>query len=160
MTRDQKLDVMGVLLALTGILLLLALFSPNQSIIVSTIVEYLYYLFGIGRFVVAIACLLVGAWIILRHFNENLPDLAPEQFLGAILLFVGLITSLSTFTEIPVGGIVGKYFSTTIIEGLGLLGAFIVLIAWLSVGAILTLRTSTKKIIGMLENIYIDPNQI
>jgi S-DNA-T family DNA segregation ATPase FtsK/SpoIIIE len=160
MTRDQKLDVMGVLLALTGILLLLALFSPNQSIIVSTIVEYLYYLFGIGRFVVAIACLLVGAWIILRHFNENLPDLAPEQFLGAILLFVGLITSLSTFTETPVGGIVGKYFSSTIIEGLGLLGAFIVLIAWLSVGAILTLRTSTKKIVGMLENIYVDPNQI
>jgi len=89
MTRDQKLDVMGVLVALTGILLLLALFSPNQSMIVSTVVEYLYYLFGIGRFVVATACLLIGAWIILRHFNENLPDLAPEQFLGAILLFVG-----------------------------------------------------------------------
>ena len=160
MTRDQKLDVMGVLVALTGILLLLALFSPNQSMIVSTIVEYLYYLFGIGRFVVAIACLLVGAWIILRHFNENLPDLAPEQFLGAILLFVGLITSLSTITGTTVGGIVGKYFSSTIIEGLGLLGAFILLIGWLSVGAILTLRTSTKKIIGKLENIYIDPNQI
>ena len=110
MTRDQKLDVMGVLLALAGILLLLALFSPNQSMIVSTIVEYLYHLFGIGRFVVAIACLLTGAWIILRHFTENLPQLAPEQFLGAILLFVGLITSLSTITGTTSGGIIGKYF--------------------------------------------------
>ena len=160
MTRDQKLDVMGVLLALAGILLLLALFSPNQSMIVSTIVEYLYHLFGIGRFVVAIACLLTGAWIILRHFTENLPQLAPEQFLGAILLFVGLITSLSTITGTTSGGIIGKYFSSTMIEGLGLMGAFIVLIAWLSVGAILTLRTSTKKIMGILDNIYVEPSQI
>lgn len=160
MTRDQKLDVMGVLLALAGILLLLALFSPNQSLIVSTIVEYLYHLFGIGRFVVAIACLLTGAWIILRHFTENLPQLAPEQFLGAILLFVGLITSLSTITGTTSGGIIGKYFSSRMIEGLGLMGAFIVLIAWLSVGAILTLRTSTKKIMGILDNIYVEPIQI
>ena len=160
MTRDQKLDVIGVLLALAGILLLLALFSPNQSLIVSTIVEYLYHLFGIGRFVVAIACLLTGAWIILRHFTENLPQLAPEQFLGAILLFVGLITSLSTITGTTSGGIIGKYFSSTMIEGLGLMGAFIVLIAWLSVGAILTLRTSTKKIMGILDNIYVEPIQI
>ena len=91
MTKEQKLDVIGVLLALAGILVLLALFSPNQSIVVSTIVEYLYYLFGLGRFVVAIACLLTGGWIILRHFNENLPQLEPEQFLGTILLFVGLV---------------------------------------------------------------------
>lgn len=160
MTRDQKLDVMGVLLALAGILLLLALFSPNQSMIVSTIVEYLYHLFGIGRFVVAIACLLTGAWIILRHFTENLPQLAPEQFLGTILLFVGFITSLSTITGTTSGGIIGKYFSSRMIEGLGLMGAFIVLIAWLSVGAILTLRTSTKKIMGILDNIYVEPIQI
>lgn len=160
MTRDQKLDVIGVLLALAGILLLLALFSPNQSMIVSTVIEYLYHLFGIGRFVVAIACLLTGAWIILRHFTETLPQLAPEQFLGAILLFVGLITSLSTITGTTSGGIIGKYFSSTMIEGLGLMGAFIVLIAWLSAGAILTLRTSTKKIMGMLDNIYVEPSQI
>ena len=154
------MDVMGVLLALAGILLLLALFSPNQSILVATIVEYLYHLFGVGRFVVAIAFLLIGAWIIIRHFNESLPQFAPEQFFGVILLFMGLITSLSTIAATTSGGIIGNYFSSAMIEGLGLVGALIILIAWLSIGTILTLRTSTKKILGLLDNIYIEPSQI
>ena len=154
------MDVMGVLLALAGILLLLALFSPNQSILVATIVEYLYHLFGVGRFVVAIAFLLIGAWIIIRHFNESLPQFAPEQFFGVILLFIGLITSLSMIAATTSGGIIGHYFSSAMIEGLGLVGALIILIAWLSIGTILTLRTSTKKILGLLDNIYIEPSQI
>ena len=160
MTKDQKLDVMGVLLALAGILVLLALFSPNQSLMVSTIVDYLYYLFGLGRFVVALACLLTGGWIILRHFNENLPQVEPEQVLGTILLFVGLVTTLSTVTGTTSGGIIGEYFSSTILDGLGVMGAWVVLISWLSISIILTLRTSTKKIIGLLDNIYIEPSQI
>jgi S-DNA-T family DNA segregation ATPase FtsK/SpoIIIE len=160
MTKDQKLDVMGVLLALAGILVLLALLSPNQSMIVSTIVEYLYHLFGLGRFVVAIACLLTGGWIILRHFNENLPQLEPEQVLGTILLFVGLVTTLSTITGTTSGGIIGQYFSNTMLDGLGLMGTWVVLISWLSISIILTLRTSTKKIIGLLDNIYIEQSQI
>ena len=130
MTKEQKLDVIGVLLALAGILVLLALFSPNQSIVVSTIVEYLYYLFGLGRFVVAIACLLTGGWIILRHFNENLPQLEPEQILGTILLFVGLVTTLSTITGTTSGGIIGEYFSHTMLDGLGVMGTWVVLISW------------------------------
>ena len=160
MTKEQKLDVIGVLLALAGILVLLALFSPNQSMMVSTIVEYLYYLFGFGRFVVAIACLLTGGWIILRHFNENLPQLEPEQILGTILLFVGLVTTLSTITGTTSGGIIGEYFSHTMLDGLGVMGTWVVLISWLSISIILTLRTSTKKIIGLLDNIYIEPGQI
>ena len=160
MTKDQKLDVIGVLLALAGILVLLALFSPNQSMMVSTIVEYLYHLFGLGRFVVAIACLLTGGWIILRHFNENLPQLEPEQVLGTILFFVGLVSTLSTITDTTSGGIIGEYFSNTMLDGLGLMGTWVVLISWLSISIILTLRTSTKKIIGLLDNIYIEQSQV
>ena len=74
MTKNQKLDVLGVLLTLSGILLLLALFSPNNSAIVNTIVSFISIIFGVGRFIVAACMILIGILIILRHFNENLPS--------------------------------------------------------------------------------------
>jgi S-DNA-T family DNA segregation ATPase FtsK/SpoIIIE len=46
------------------------------------------------------------------------------------------------------------------LDGLGLMGTWVVLISWLSISIILTLRTSTKKIVGVLDNIYIEQSQI
>ncbi|HJL70133.1 MAG TPA: hypothetical protein QGI30_04615, partial [Anaerolineales bacterium] len=117
LTGEQKMDVMGVLLALVGILLLLAFFSPNNSPIVRRLVQALRQLFGLGRFVAPFVCLAMGIWVILRHFSEQLPRIRPEQVLGAMLLFLAVLTSLGA--DGGSGGVLGHYLLQSLMEGLG-----------------------------------------
>ena len=148
LTGEQKMDVMGVLLALVGILLLLAFFSPNNSPIVRRLVQALRQLFGLGRFVAPFVCLAMGIWVILRHFSEQLPRIRPEQVLGAMLLFLAVLTSLGA--DGGSGGVLGHYLLQSLMEGLGPVGAVVAVIAWLFVALILTLGTSTGQIIKVL----------
>ena len=160
MTKNQKLDVLGVLLSFSGLLLLLALFSPNNSPIVNTIVSYLYLIFGIGRYIVAASLTIIGMLIILRHFTENLPEIEPEQFVGILLLFIAIITTLSVLINSTIGGMLGSYIANTMMRGLGTIGTIIALIAWIAIGAIFAFKTSVETIINLFTSLSIEPQYI
>ena len=160
MTKNQKLDVLGVLLSFSGLLLLLALFSPNNSPIVNTIVSYLYLIFGIGRYIVAVSLTIIGMLITLRHFNENLPEIEPEQFVGILLLFIAIITTLSVLINSTIGGMLGSYIANTMMRGLGTIGTIIALIAWIAIGTIFAFKTSVETIINLFTSLSIEPQYI
>ncbi len=142
--------MIGVLLALIGILLVLAFFSPNNSSIVQQLVQALQQFFGLGRFVAPIACLAVGIWVMLRHFSDQLPRIRLEQVLGAVLLFLVVLTSLGT--EGGSGGTLGHYLLQSLVQGLGAVGTLVALMAWLFVALILTLGTSIGQLLNRLGN--------
>ena len=140
---------MGVLLALAGILLLLALLSPTNSAIVTRVVQALHHFFGLGRFVAPLLCLAVGIWVMLRQFSEQLPRIRPEQVLGTLLLLIALLTSLGT--NVTSGGAVGQYLLLSLVQGLGKVGALVALMAWIFVSLILTFGTSIGQIVNILQ---------
>jgi len=148
LTGEQKLDVLGVILALVGILLLLALLSPTNSPIIRTLVQALHHFLGLGRFVAPVACLALGIWVMLRHFLEQLPSIRPEQFLGALFLFVAMVTALGT--DGGSGGALGQYLLQSLVHGLGQVGTLIALIALLLVALILILGTSIGHLLKTL----------
>ena len=142
------MDVIGVLLALVGILLLLALFSPINSPIVRRLTEAMQQFLGLGRFAAPVVCIVVGIWVMLRHFSDQMPYIRPEQALGAVLLFLSVLTSLGT--DGGRGGAIGQYLLQSLVQGLGPVGALVALIAWLFVALMLTLGTSIGQLLKML----------
>ena len=137
-----------MLLALVGIFLLLAFFSPTNGPIFRRLVQALHHFLGLGRFVAPVACLAVGIWVMLRHFLKQLPSIRPEQFLGALFLFLAVVTALGT--DGGSGGALGQYLLQSLVQGLGQVGALVALIAWLLVALILTLGTSIGHLLKTL----------
>lgn len=88
LSLDQKLDIVGILLILGGILILLALFSPANSSITAPVLKLLSQLFGFGKYLVPVGLIILGLWIVLRHFGDKLPRIAPERVMGWIGVYL------------------------------------------------------------------------
>jgi len=144
LSAERKLDVVGVILAFIGLLILLSLISANRSAIIGGFIFFLAQLFGWGVYVLPIGLLIFGLWLVLRKI-ERIPPLSIERAIGSIILFFWLLTLLHSFIAtaenaeaIALTGQGGGYFG-----GLGqrfLWGAFgaggaaIAMFAWFIIG--------------------------
>ncbi len=97
LSLDQKLDIVGWLLIITGVVMVFGLIQPDEGTFTKAIVDIFGALFGYGRYLIPIPCLAVGGWLLVRYFKEN-PFLAFDglQMTGGVLLFLSLVTWLHT----------------------------------------------------------------
>ncbi len=68
MSLDRKLDITGIILALVGLVILLVLISSNRSPGSQDILTYLAQLFGWGAYLLPVAMMAVGLWLVLTEF--------------------------------------------------------------------------------------------
>ncbi len=170
LSPQQKLDLIGVILACFGLLLAFAFFSPSQGLISGTLKNVLGQIFGLGRFVIPFILLAIGTYIFARHFREDLPYFAPEQILGCVVLFVGGLVTLhfahAWYTGIALdqlarasggGGWIGALFLDRLVIWLGWGSTLVVVLVWLVIALLLTFSISTQDIVdyvvGQLERI-------
>ncbi|MEK7310746.1 MAG: DNA translocase FtsK 4TM domain-containing protein, partial [Chloroflexota bacterium] len=165
LTLDQKLDIGGVLLTLVGVLIVLAFLSPTNSNATGPILKLLGQLFGIGRYLVPVGMILLGLWIILRHFGDKLPRIAPERVLGWLLIYIVALISLHFFASQTIadayamalagegGGLVGYGGLAILLNYLGTAGAVVAVLAWWIIAVILAAGLSTQQIIGIAQKI-------
>ena len=149
LSSEQKLDVIGVVLAIIGILILLTLFASSRSIVTAELIRFLSQLFGWGTYILPIALLVFGIWLILRR-SERLPALSLERTVGSIFLFIWLLTTMHSIIAQPVmadvaandgagGGYIGGLFERLLFFGFGFWGAVIILTAWFLIALTMTL---------------------
>src|SRR5512137_2106454 len=69
LTLDQKLDIAGIILGVVGILTLFSLFSFSQGELTDWYIKPLKETFGWGVFVVPIALIATGGWLLVRRFD-------------------------------------------------------------------------------------------
>jgi S-DNA-T family DNA segregation ATPase FtsK/SpoIIIE len=150
LSLDRKLDIIGIALALVGLLTLLSLLSPINSSFIGGWVSALRKAFGLGMYVFPIGLMLSGLWLVLRNF-ERIPQFAVERLLGIVLLFLNLLAVAHFFallgasqTAIELaqagkgGGYVGAAIAGALKATLGMGGAAIALIAWLLIALALS----------------------
>jgi len=156
---DQKLDILGVVMTLLGLLTLLSMLSPLQGSLTGAWVDAIGLAFGWGRFVFPLILIAGGLWFILRSF-EHVPQLAIERLVGFILLFFNLLALLH-FTamlirDIPAmelaaqqqgGGYAGGLTAGALVAFLGLGGAAIALGAWLLITLALLLDITIAELL-------------
>src|SRR5687768_8148335 len=70
LSDERKLDVLGVVLALSGVLMLLALISANPDTLIGAILDVFSVLFGWGTFILPVVLILFGGWLVLRKIER------------------------------------------------------------------------------------------
>jgi S-DNA-T family DNA segregation ATPase FtsK/SpoIIIE len=129
------MDILGVVLAIVGLLTLLSLFSENKSSLTGGWISALKYVFGWGVYILPVGLLVLGTWLVARNV-ARLPALNIERVIGMILLFVGLLVA---FQAGHGGGSVGVLLQKGLVGAIGAAGTGIVVIAWLVIALAMTL---------------------
>jgi S-DNA-T family DNA segregation ATPase FtsK/SpoIIIE len=126
-SAERKLDILGIFLALSGLITALALFSLSRSSVTGSLLSLLDFLFGFGAYIFPGALILFGGWLVLRKI-DRIPPVSVERVSGLILLFLFIQTVIHAATEN--GGWVGSLFYRLLAENLGWGGMLVALLAW------------------------------
>ncbi len=148
--------MIGIILAILGILILLTLFASSRSAITGGIIRLLGQLVGWGVYVLPVGLIVFGLWLILRKI-ERIPPLSLERAVGSILLFLWLLTVLHSLIAAPEmaliaaqdgvgGGYMGSLFERVLWFGLGAWGLVIVLIAWILIALTMILDVTIEDL--------------
>ncbi len=144
LSLDQKLDIFGVLLVGIGVVTVLSMLSKTQGSVTGEWIKGLYLAFGLGVYVVPIAFVLVGLWLLLRSF-ERTPRLSGEQIVGVILFFVLALITLAEFDPI-IGGSLGAGLLKLIDSGIGWIGTIVLLVVGWLISIVLLFNVAPSEI--------------
>ncbi len=105
LSLDQKLDLVGYALIISGLLILFGIIQPSEGSITKAIADLLGGLFGYGRIILPIPCLAIGLWLFVRHFNENPLVITAHRAAGWIIMFLTFITTAQWLSILPMPNI-------------------------------------------------------
>lgn len=154
LSLDRKLDILGIVLALTGLLTLLSLISPQRGTVTNAWITFLNQVIGWGTILLPLILIVGGLWLVFRNF-ERLPRLSAERMLGGVLLFINLLAWFHLFAggewELAAqgsgGGYIGAFFLRLFTSTVGSAGSLIILSAWLLIAIVFTFDLSIPELI-------------
>ena len=161
-SNERKLDILGIVLALGGFLTILSLLSSQRSQVTGWWINSITKVAGWGTFVLPLALLVVGIWLVLRNI-EKFPPLSTERIVGVILLYLNILAwlhmSSSGGWEIAAagkgGGYIGAFFEQILTSTLGQAGAIIVLVGWALIALGLSLDISIPDLFRKIQPIIL-----
>ena len=141
LTPERKLDVVGAIMSVAGMLILLVLISSQRSELTGSMIRLLGQILGWGIYILPGALILMGLWLILRRI-EKLPPLSLERATGIVLLFLWLLAAMHSIIASPEmagqaaidgagGGYIGSLIERALFNSFGTAGAIIAIVAWL-----------------------------
>jgi DNA segregation ATPase FtsK/SpoIIIE, S-DNA-T family len=158
LSLDRKLDIVGVGLALVGLLTLLSLASPQNGRLTGLWMKALNALAGWGTFILPLALIIIGLWLVFRKI-EKLPTPSLTRMTGIILLYLAFLTILHLIggggwdvaKAGQGGGHIGAAFERLLVVGLGNAGAWIVVIAWALIAISITLESTIADVVRRVQ---------
>ncbi|MDH5507434.1 MAG: DNA translocase FtsK 4TM domain-containing protein, partial [Anaerolineae bacterium] len=167
LTLDRKLDLIGVVLALVGLLTFLGLLSGGRGSLTSFWISFLSKSFGWAVYIFPLALMAIGLWLVLRNF-ERAPKLAVERFFGLALLYLDFLAVLhllafpaSAEASYAVaaagrgGGYLGAAITVLLGNGLGPWGLAITLVGLTLIALALTLDVSVLDLFGWVRPVLL-----
>lgn len=159
LSPERKLDLIGIGLAVSGVIMALLLLSSSNSALSNTAISAFGFLFGWGAYILPVGLILFGMWLVLRKI-ETIPPVSVERVTGLLLLSVWLLVVFQGISENPNpglgigGGWLGSLFYRMFVENLGSAGLLAILIAWLLIGISITFDLTVPEIIAKLNPIW------
>jgi S-DNA-T family DNA segregation ATPase FtsK/SpoIIIE len=137
-STERRLDILGVLLLIFGVLSLLGFIGGSESPITGGINQVLGWVAGFGAILFPLLLIFLGLWFVVRN-EQRFPMLSAERMLGVVLLYLNILSWLHWFDGggWPLakagqgGGYLGAFFERLLVVALGEVGAAVVLVAWL-----------------------------
>ncbi len=92
--------MIGVVLALMGLLTLLSLISAERSALTGGLIRFLGQVFGWGKYILPAGLIVIGVWLVLRNI-ESVPTFSIERVTGVTLLYFWLLTAMHALIVTP-----------------------------------------------------------
>ena len=147
LTLDQKLDILGIILVAVGGITVLSLLPSAKSDFTRWWLDGLSGIFGGGVFIVPLALIAVGIWLLLRRFDQ-VPKPSGEQLIGYALAF---LASLLTLQMIGLGGgSIGAWLQNTLDTAISPIGTVILLLAWWLVALVMSFKVTPSQLLKPL----------
>lgn len=153
-SADRKMEIVGILLALIGLLTFLSILSGSRSEVTNVWVNLWHTAFGLGAYLIPLVMIGLGAWLVAHNF-ERIPSVSIERLLGITFTLLILQTLFHLILSPPGqeaayavaangqgGGYVGAFLMVLLEDRLGTLGMLILLIAWFLISIAMTLDVS------------------
>lgn len=156
LTPERRLDVVGIAMAVLGLIGVLVTFSPQHSVFAEYVINPFAHTLGWGIYILPVGLILMGLWLVFRRI-EKLPPLSLERATGIFMFFLWLLAAghLITLTFIPVeqallenkgGGSIGDFFARILFNGFGVGGAIVILLAALLIITIMVFDISVADL--------------
>ena len=113
---QRRIDIFGIFLLVIGLLTLISLFTQSTGSITGWWVLNLSKAFGWNVYLLPVALIFLGAWLLLRNIDK-LPKLSAERLVGILFFFFNLTAWFHLFID-------GGYPEAKLGIGGGYLGAF------------------------------------
>src|SRR5919109_641686 len=170
LTPERKLDVVGAIMAVVGMVILLVLFSAQRSELTGNMIRVLGQILGWGIYILPIALIGMGLWLILRRI-EKLPPLSLERATGILLFFLWLLTMMHSIIASPEmagqaaidgagGGYIGSLFERALFNSFGTWGAFVALLAWLLITLTMIFDISVQDLFRWFNPLFVQIREI
>lgn len=159
LSPERKLDLLGIFLALTGLLMVLGLLSASRSSLTEGALAFFRFFFGWGAYILPVALMLFGGWLVLRKI-EKIPPVSVERVTGLLLLSLWLLIVFQGIGGNPFppdgngGGWLGSLFYRMFVESIGAEGLLVILLAWLLIGLSLSFDLTVPEIIAWLDPLW------
>ncbi len=177
LSPDRKLDILGVFLAVLGMITFLSMFSTQAESLTGAWMRFLRGIFGLGAYMLPLGLVGLGFWLFLRSV-DTLPRLDPERITGIILVFVDLTAwlhfsqnllrvslnggdivqpvdvALTFETIIGAGGYLGGIICHLLLFALGVWGTTVVLLAWFIIGLMMSFDVSVPQLFKWIPRLY------
>jgi len=164
LSDERKLDVVGAIMAVVGLLTILILFSAQRSAVTESLVSILSRSLGWGIYILPFGMIAMGVWLILRRV-EKLPLLTLERFTGIIVMFLWLLATMHFIVAAPSlaeqaamdgagGGYIGSVFEKFLFNYFGMGGSIVALIAWLFIAVTMTFDIEIQDMFQWVDPLY------
>ncbi len=177
--RNRQLDVIGVGFVIFGLIVFFGVIAPGDpkgqdAFITSVIVRILGQFFGYGRYVMFLPALVMGGWLIYRHFGEEQRVFQVTRVIGWIAVFFALVTTFQLVellnpavpsldilakrssllaTELRGGGIVGDRLYMLLMRAMGDYPTFVVVIGWWLIALMLAFEVTFAEITTYVQSV-------
>ena len=156
-SAERKLDILGVVLLLLGIIFLIGFFGGGQTGLTGWIILLLGWIAGLGAILFPLMLIFMGIWFLVRN-EQRFPMLSAERMLGVVLLYLNILSWMHWFSgggwdlakAGQGGGYLGGFFERIMVVTLGDGGAVVVLVAWLLLALAFTFDLSIPDLFRKL----------
>ena len=119
LTLDQRLNFVGGVIVLTGLLTIVALFSRSNGPLTDWVATTTAQIAGWGGIIIPLILIISGAILLLRHY-EKLPAIPYWRLAGAVLLYLNILVwfhfvvggDFVTAKDGRGGGYIGAFFTS------------------------------------------------
>lgn len=170
---DTQLDLLGIGLMVGAIILLLSSLSGDQGAAIGAINTFLGQVFGWGAIAVPFVMGGIGAFLLVTRFGDTPPEIDAVRVAGAVSFYIALLTLFQFIVVLdPLfqgdlatlkllvdgytwgmgrgGGVIGTGIHLFLVENIGEIGGFVLLIGWMGVSLMLFTRTSATQLIVII----------